>query len=359
MGCCDRQQHEKGGFGIPSLAESRRAYRGYFDLAGVVGDYLEWIKNIFYVVVYRFNYNSGKYEYGCFRSPKRGDQQYAALTLDKFAALRSALDDRVFFDRRKTGGFVSSPVLHAVLEYDANNIGLPDSWRRSGKDFNRFMSYLRRHFGKCSIVRCFESHESGYCHIHVVALFHEYMFEGKVMRNKEGKRRFRVVGESWYTLKDGWTWGYTDFELVDSVRGGVYYLAKYLSKSVSVKEAGSKGVKGLAMCWWSRKRSFSISGDFISLYHDVIIPNSNSTQDVRIIEVGVDLLGARMFLKVTRWKLLGFILSDHVIWKKHFVVIDGSCLSDIDDSGRYFEYLEKKRESLDAGLNEKLASFIS
>lgn len=141
---------------------------------------------------------------------------------------------------------------------------------------------------------------------------------------------------------------------MDSVRGGVYYLSKYLSKSVSVEEAGSKGVKGLAMCWFMRKRSFSISGEFLAIYHDVIKTNSNSTQDVRIIEVGVDLLGARMFLKVTKWKLLGFILSDHVIWKKHFVIIDGSCLHDIDDSGRYFEYLEMKRESLDDGLNEKL-----
>lgn len=33
---------------------------------------------------------------------------------------------------------------------------------------------------------------------------------------------------------------------------------------------------------------------------DGIKNNSNSTQDVRIIEVGVDLLGARMFLKVTK-----------------------------------------------------------
>jgi len=49
-----------------------------------------------------------------------------------------------------------------------------------------------------------------------------------------------------------------------------------------------------------------------------------------------------MFLKVTKWKLLGFILSDHVIWKKHFAIIDGSSLSDIDDSGRYFEYLEAR-----------------
>lgn len=33
---------------------------------------------------------------------------------------------------------------------------------------------------------------------------------------------------------------------------------------------------------------------------DGIKNDSNSTQDVRIIEVGVDLLGARMFLKVTK-----------------------------------------------------------
>lgn len=58
-------------------------------------------------------------------------------------------------------------------------------------------------------------------------------------------------------------------------------------------------------------------------------------------------------------ELLGFILSDHVIWKKHCVIIDGSRLVSTDEDSRYFEYLEKKRESLDDGLNEKLVSFIS
>jgi len=174
------------------------------------------------------------------------------------------------------------------------------------------------------------------------------------MRNRKGKRRFRVVGETWYTLKDGWTHGYTDFELVDSVRGGVYYLAKYLSKSVSVKQAGSKGVKGLAMCWWTRKRSFSISGDFIAHYHDVITPNSNSTQDVRITEVGVDVLGSPVFLKVTKWKLLGFLHSDHVIWAADFAIIDGSRLVPLEDGSRFFEYLEKSPVALDDGLNQTL-----
>jgi hypothetical protein len=247
--------------------------------------------------------------------------------------------------------------LHITLEYNANKTSLLESWNYCGVDFNRYMSFLRRTFGKCSIIRCFEAHESAYCHIHLIVLFHNYLFKGKAMRSKKGRIIFRLV-EDFSKLKSGWIHGYSDIQAVDSVKGGVYYLSKYLSKSVSVK-AGDKGAKGLAMCWFMRKRSFSVSGEFRSIYHDVINTNSNSTQHVRIIEVGVDLLGARIFLKVTKWKLLGFILSDHVIWKDSLVIIDVSRLNDLDDSGRYFEYLEKHRESLDDDLNEEIIKFIS
>lgn len=326
--------------GISLKGSRKRLHGSYFNASEVINDYLTWLEQIFYVLVYRFNYNEGKYEYGAFRSPKRGDDLYAKRVLSRFTCLRKSLEDKWFFDRRKRSGHVDSPCLHITLEYNANKTSLLDSWNYCGVDFNRYMSFLRRTFGKCSIIRCFEAHESAYCHIHLIVLFHNYLFKGKAMRSKKGRIIFRVIGEDFSKLKSGWIHGYSDIQAVDSVKGGVYYLSKYLSKSISVKEAGDKGVKGLAMCWFMRKRSFSVSGEFRSIYHDVINTNSNSNNEIISLMLGWDLFGEKQFLKVTRWKLLGFLPSDHVIWEVNFVMLESTQIVCVDEGRRLFELVK-------------------
>ena len=316
-----------------SLKGSRKRLQGsYFNVGEVINDYLTWLEQIFYVLVYRFNYNEGEYEYGAFRSPKRGDALYARRVMKKFNDLTFKLDSDLFYKRRDRLNIVVSRVLYLVLEYDLNRFSLIESWDRCGVDFNRYMSYLRRHFGRCSIIRSYEAHESALCHINLVVLFHDRSFQGR-----RYKKRYRIFGDDWKKLKAGWAHGYSNVTMVDSVRGGAYYLKKYLSKSVNVEEAGSKGIKGLAMCWFMRKRSFSISGEFRSLYSDVIKANSNSNNEIISLMHGWDLFGEKQFLKVTKWKLLGFLLSDHVIWEANFVMLESTQIVCIDEGKRLFE----------------------
>lgn len=323
-----------------SLKGARRRLQGsYFNISEVIDDYRIWLEQIFYVLVYRFNYNEGKYEYGAFRSPKRGDKLYARRVLRKFDSLRNELDATAFFRLKDHLNIVRGRVLHLVLEYDANLFQIVDSWAVCGLDLNRYMSYLRRHFGRCSIIRCYEAHESGLCHIHIIVYFYEKVFQGRLHYNKK-KRSYRVFGEDWRGIKAGWKHGYSNVEMVDSVQGGAYYLRKYLVKSVDVEKAGSKGIKGLAMCWFMRKRSFSISGEFRQLYRDVINTNSNSTNEIVSVMVGWDLFGEKQFLKVTKWKLLGFLLSDHVIWEVNFTMLKSTQIVCIDEGRQLFELVK-------------------
>jgi len=57
------------------------------------------IVSAFYVIVYLLNFNTGEPEYGCFRSPKRGDDLYSSRVMFKFKCLGKSLDDSVFFKR--------------------------------------------------------------------------------------------------------------------------------------------------------------------------------------------------------------------------------------------------------------------
>ncbi len=325
-------------FGIAEEQESlkdvrRRFEEGFYGVDDVVSSYHVWLSRIFYVVVSRFNLSKGDYEYAMFRGLKRGDNRYGFLTCSKFWRLGRFGEDLSYFNR-SSHGVVRGSGLLATLEYDANRFSLPEAWSRVGVDFNRFMSHIRKLYGRVSIVRVWESHESGYPHIHVSLTFGDYAFNGRRMWNKrKGNWVFRVIGVEFKDLKGCWSqdrYGFSDFEMVDNFSGGIRYLAKYLAKSTSAKKAGVKGIRTLAMCWIFRKRSFGFSGDLFKVDESVsgeVAPDgmyskSNSNSDVRYLKVGIDLYGNSIFEIVERWCLFGFCVREGVKWddwRMHFV----------------------------------------
>jgi len=312
----------------------------YLDVDGVVSRYRDWLEWIVYVICFRFNFSKGDYEYAFFRGLKRGDRRYNALICRKFERLARFGRKLVYFGYG-SHGYVKGSGLHVVLEYDANVVDLRDAWLDVGSDFNRFMSRVRRLFGKVSVVRVFESHESAYPHIHVVLVFHDYVFLGYSSRRR-GHMVYRVFGVDYKSLKACWIHGFSDVEMVGSFGGGVRYLSKYLAKSTSAEFAGVKGIRGLAMCWVFRKRSFSVSGSLFlkseaseasRASHDEIKDMSISNSDdsdfsgfgvdsLRCIKVGTDLYGNSIFHRVERWRLFGFCVRNSVLWDDwclHFV----------------------------------------
>jgi hypothetical protein len=293
-----------------------------------------WLNWVFYVICSRFNFSKGDYEYAMFRGLKRGDDRYGVLTCRKFESLARFGRDLVYFGFG-SHGYVRGSGLHVVLEYDSNLVGLCDAWLRVGVDFNRFMSHIRKLFGHVSVVRVFESHESGYPHVHILLAFDGHVFSGYSSRRR-GRLVYRVFGSDYEDLKGCWNFGFSDFEMIDSFTGGVRYLSKYLVKSTSASLAGVKGIRALAMCWVFHKRSFSVSGSLfcegseaIRAGHDAIptngISNLNSSgenSDARFVKVGIDLFGISIFERVGLWRLFGFCLRDNVLWddwRMHFV----------------------------------------
>jgi len=307
---------------------------GYLDVNDVVGYYGNWLSWIFYVICYRFNYSKHDYEYSAFRGLKRGDSRYSVLTCRKFQRLSRFGRNLVYFGHGSRG-YVKGSGLHVVLEYDANSIDLRDAWARVGVDFNRFMSHVRKLYGKISVVRVWEAHESGYPHVHALLVFHDHVFSGYSSRRR-AHLIYRVFGADYNRLKSCWNHGFSDIELVNSFSGGIRYLSKYLVKSTSAELAGVKGIRGLAMCWVFHKRSFSMSGLLFhknerarTRRHDEISYNGNSNlnsydknSEVLSKSVGTDFLGNSIVERFTRWRLFGFCISSVVLWNDfsmHFV----------------------------------------
>lgn len=297
--------------GAPSGARGLFLKR-FLSIEGVVACYREWLSVFFYVVCNRFVH--GDFEYGIFHSVKRGDERYSALVCRKFAGLGWFGKGLNYFGSG-VHELVSGSGLLVTLEYDSNRVSLADAWLNVGVDLNRWICGIRRKFGSVSMVRVFESHESGYPHIHALLVFHEYSFTGRSMKSGRGHLVYRVVGSDFDNLKsakfgDRWSHGFSDFEMVSSYGGGIRYLSKYLSKSTSFQEAGSKGVKTLAMCWVFGKRSFGFQGEMFS--SDEMYNSSNSNLDSTGENPDVCVSGLNTSSK---WHLIGFIVRDTVLWR--------------------------------------------
>lgn len=125
-----------------------------FDLVRIIEEYKVWVVVPFYVAVSGYNEYTKEYDYAAFRSPKRGDRKYSRRTLGRFQNLESLIADVKFFsfgerDRNK----ISSPCVFVTLTYDTSVCSIEDSWLNVGLDFNRWITRLRRRFGKIEAVR--------------------------------------------------------------------------------------------------------------------------------------------------------------------------------------------------------------
>jgi len=242
------------------------------------------------------------------------------------------VSDEKFFSLKDRGN-VSSPVLFATLEYDANRFELNECWNRVGVDFNRWKSYIRHRFGKFAAVRVWEAHESGFPHIHVALVFEKKQFFDGYIVSRKDKGKFRVKGKDFSALRNSWKHVFTDFVLCNSVKDGFKYAGKYLMKGISAEKASPKAVKGLAMCWLNRKRSFSLSGYFSELYTDEITLHSNSNISVvgfkRLDDSGV-------ILTVTKWKLVGFMECEVVRWSNFQHLTNDEMADILDENGFIF-----------------------
>ncbi len=297
---------------------------GELDLDGVVSRYRSWeskrvsmiFKREVFSVVKGLKKRNVGFDCRISRVSKRGDKLYSRRILKRFKKLEGVGKGFPFFDYHANDAKGSA--LLVTLEYDANVIDKGLAWHNVGKDLNRFLSYLRKKFGRIFDVRVFEAHGSGYPHIHLLLIFKHVFSGGRFWDYRKKRFVFRVKGEDFDIFKGAWFQGFSDFQLVNSFKGGLRYLSKYLQKSTCVESANDKGLKTLALCWLFRKRAFGFSGKVIikSFFgNDVILRtlcNSNYKFGLGLVS------GYSGYIKVSsKWSLLGFVEDNSVKWENN------------------------------------------
>jgi hypothetical protein len=251
------------------------------------------------------------------KGAKRGNDVYWWRMWKRLKFLRS-LKNYTLFDPHAS--MKLSNVLFVSLTYDIGRSTIREAWETVGEEFNKWIRNLRKKFGRISYLRCWESTEKGYPHIHVAMIFHEYQFKiafSQLKRTRYGsyRRVYRIEEKAEFEKSYH---SFVDVEAVQKPRKGISYITKYLRKDDHPLQTLT-----LALCWLFRKRSFAVSGDFHELLYAMI------EKKHRLIQT--DLFGNEVELTVV-WLFIGIFPADklgitHNEWRK--TITDGAILNEI------------------------------
>ncbi|MCW3985975.1 MAG: protein rep [Candidatus Bathyarchaeota archaeon] len=303
-----------------SLEAFLRDYRQFnYSVSEIVDQYLAWVNETMYMILSRWNNDLQRNEVFAVKCAKRGNDVYRYRVYKRFKGLSSMADEIVFFNPKERG-VKQTRALWITLTYDLKRCLFNEAWRNIGVEFNRFMAFIRKRFGKVTCVRVFESFENGYPHIHCILLFESTWFP--VFRDRKGQ--FRVHSKQ--VITKGWH-SNVDVKAMSSLQGGFSYLKKYLLKGIDVKNADSKTKKTLGLCWAFRKRAFSVSGKFRELLSDLILYLHNSNRK----QLQSTLTGE--IIQDEKFVVLGFVPADVVRLKREiwFKKLDMQQITSVDE----------------------------
>ena len=235
---------------------------GLLSVDDVVEMYKNWYTDDEYLLLQRTviepslkgstNWNS---EFIAAKCSKRGNDVYQARVRESLSSLLHSLPDISFFnpkDRELQKKKIKTPLVSVTLTYDTKRCTLSEAWDTVGKVFDKWVKNLRKVYGRISVIRTWEAFQNGYPHINAILFFHDTEFA--VFRHKS---KFRIKEKAVFSR---YWHSFVDVCAVANLKKQVSYILKYITKELF----SDKALLTRAMLWLFRKRSFSVSKDFMS-----------------------------------------------------------------------------------------------
>lgn len=239
---------------------------------------------------------------------KRGNDVYRWKAGQKLDALKVVLPSFDVRTEEGEGGQQATNALFLTLTDDPALSSVDEAWSNIGGRWNRFLSAVKKRWGRVDFVRSWESTGRGRPHIHALMIFHQSMFS--TFTDAKGVLRIMEKGQF-----EGYWDSFIDVRAPQTVESCVGYVTKEVLKHTVDVERGSTT---LALLWLNRKRGFSISRGLQAAIRRLDLATRNSNQRWKALDLfGVpidDLADAKwVFVGVGRWEA---ILGERVAGQK-------------------------------------------
>jgi hypothetical protein len=224
--------------------------------------------------------SEGKTHYLGLKCSKRGNDVYNSRIRHRFKLFSQNLPDTKFFstnpDAFKTDSKVKTNVLWVTLTWNTRLVSIRNAWKTEiSEAWNRFITALRRRYGKIQVLRSWEATSQGYPHVHAVLWFESQEFTVFPHYSDKQKRlQFRIQEKGEFET----LWhSYVDIEAISSIKKMANYVLKYQLKVNEGKEENGSGSQTLAHMWLFRKRSYACSKSLLEKFTrlDRDLHNSN------------------------------------------------------------------------------------
>ena len=239
-------------------------FRNLIKKKDVIDYYRCWVLHAEYMLLQREttepykDTENRKTDFIAVKCAKRGNDVYRYRVRKSLSNVFNNLDDIVFFsikDRNLKN--IKTSAVSVTMTYDKKRCSLRDAWANVGKEFSSWLTKLRKRYGKISIFRTWEAFKNGYPHINVILFFHSVEFSVfRYYSKKNKKSTFRIRNKAAFS---DWH-SFVDVQAVSDLKKNVHYITKYITKELF----NEKSSLTLAMLWIFKKRSFSISKDFMN-----------------------------------------------------------------------------------------------
>jgi hypothetical protein len=236
----------------------RSAYHGgYIDIDQVTELYRKWRDQNEYLWLDGFDSHNEYVKTLFVKASKRGNDVFQKRIKDVFGIFDHLEPIHFFTDE---SAHKRSPMLFVTLTVDPKKYDLDSAWKQIGDNLHLFETKLRNAYGKFVKLRVWESHESGYPHVHIVYYFlnREFVVFDRWSKNKKGKSRltWRIPTKHRDTIKSFWDMGFiVDVQAVQDTLSAFNELTKYVTKTVFSKKGD---LTNACLCLF-RKQQYWIS----------------------------------------------------------------------------------------------------
>lgn len=231
---------------------------------------------------------------------KRGNDVYNKRIKDRFGRLRQNIHDFEFFSVNdfRVDHVVKTKALWVTLTWHTRKGSIRQAWEKDvSRAWNRWITAMRKRYGRIDVLRAWETTERGYPDTHAVLLFESKEWSVFPWLDKHEKLTYRIQEKE--EIQELWRQGFIDVQALRTMRAVVNYALKYQLKINEGREDGRSSQKTLAFMWLYRKRSYAVSRHFFSVVArlDRDLHNSNC--------LGMENEGSFEFLGVFSGKKLG------------------------------------------------------